>query len=266
MASESTQYLHPRATIFVLDWDDTLMPTTASDLQGGLAKTLPALVSQVDQLVAGLLKSCLKLPLSQVTILTNAEEEWVWASASFLPQTLELLRSGTIGVVSAHRRGENHCFEQWKDLMVKSLAGSYQRVLQQLRPRNLHVVAIGDCPHDLAAGRTLAQLLRNEVERTSVKTVRMKNQPTVVELIAQLRALLNTLPGLCATRGDVAGKLEMRLTESPFDMFKISLGPPEESSWVPSCPSSGATQKRESEQETAPLAEPAAKKAKLAGA
>jgi hypothetical protein len=244
-AAIEQQYLHPKATIFLFDWDDTLLPTSAVGLQGGLEKTLPALLSQVDDMVVSLLRSCLKLPCSQVTILTNADEKWVWSSASFLPQTLALLRSGVVSVVSANKRDTNQSFELWKDDMVRALAGPYEKVLERLRPRTLHVVAVGDCNHDLEAGRTLAQLLRHQVQRSSVKAVRMRSQPSIVEILAEHRAVLSALPGLCATRGDMSCTLQLRSARSPLDMFKVSMAPLEESC-LPS------KRQPEAEQSTAP--------------
>lgn len=116
-------------TLIILDWDDTLLPSTWLQQQGlqiAAGSAMPneeqkALLQRLARRVIRILRSTKQL--GQVTIVTNAEKGWVELSCSkFLPEVLPLLEG--IKIMSARSTFE-HAHPQstpmhWKRLAFRS--------------------------------------------------------------------------------------------------------------------------------------------------
>jgi len=201
------------ATVFLFDWDDTLLPTSA--LQRRPAPELAPALMELDALAEEALCRAMAIPGSQVAVLTNAEASWVRHSSACLPRLQRLLRDQRVPLVSAHRpfrqkggesqeefdrqlRQHELSSVDWKDSAVRMLARSLGECMKAQRPEALQVVTVGDREHDMEAGRTLGRLLQSDVARVCVKTVRMQERPSPAELCAELKTLCKMLPTLCA--------------------------------------------------------------------
>lgn len=211
------------STVFIFDWDDTLLPSAAlSHIEERL--WFQAL-REVDNAAARVLSIALATPQSHVQLLTNAEEGWVWTSAQHMPRVQQLLLAGKISLLSAHPHLElvpgeteeatarRRCLlkrssTEWKDIAVRErLAGPLCEAIRGTRPSSVQVLTVGDQAHDMEAGRTLAEFFRQEVQHVSVKVVRMQEKPTVLELTAELSTLATSLPALCGKAGDLVCSL-----------------------------------------------------------
>jgi len=208
------------ATVFLFDWDDTLIPSTHLEKPCDVNIEISDMLSEIDARTSRVLEAALSTPCARVVILTNAEESWVWASAKHMPRVDALLQLGNISVVSAHQPFEERVEEpqreaeyrrflhtksssEWKDGVVHQLAVSFKRSLSRMKPTSLQVVAVGDREHDLEAGRTLAKLLSSIVPTTSVKAVKMQSAPGIRDLEGELHVLGNMLPAIVSKKGDL---------------------------------------------------------------
>lgn len=248
-------------TIFLVDWDDTLLPTSALQGQCAPNETMQSMMADIDGAATQVLEAALSVRGSDVTLLTNACLDWVWTSSkSHLPQVHTILRSGRVSVVSAHRplppcpvgqAGETQAEREirqaqhtkssveWKDAKVRGplarrLRGRLERTQKQFARQQaptsdlpaFQVVAIGDATHDLEAGKTLGQLLKSPAtdEVAWVKTVQMKSAPNAPELLAQLQVLAQMLPALARRQTS----LECSMCRKPSTPPQCATKPPME--------------------------------------
>lgn len=206
------------ATVFLFDWDDTLMPSSALRRSKPCTNLrLQAALRKVDLHAAQVLTFALSVPGGRVILLTNACREWVkTSSAEHLPEVHALLKKAgrKVSLVSAYRPmpagidASTHAMmsQGWKDEAVRNLAGVLMQSFGEVHL--LQVVSVGDMPHDLEAGRTLAGLFASAGPRCYAKTVRMQISPTVPELAGQLCALAKLLPAVCEKPRDLACGME----------------------------------------------------------
>jgi len=228
------------ATMFLFDWDDTLHPTTAiSDVD---QSNLPELLREIDVAAAHALSLALAIPYSHVTLLTNAEEAWVWMTAQRMPLVQQLLLSGNIAIVSAYRplevllgeSEESTAFRrqmhesasiEWKNIAVaQRLAVPYCEALRIMQTTSVQVVTVGDRAHDMEAGRTLATFLRTEADQVFVKAVRMLERPSIPELLAETSLLGDLLASLCQQDGNVNCSLAEQMLKDPLVHQNDALG------------------------------------------
>lgn len=196
-------------SVFLLDWDDTLFPTTALSSLG--PELLDEALKAVDTTVAELLSAVLAIPNGRLIILTNANITWVYHSAAtFLPKVDALLRAqeGRVLLISAHREKSqlpevgtpayDDAIRRGKSERVRPLAATLRQVLKESQAQSLQVISIGDQPHDLAAGHALRNMICSApasiaAEESFVKTVLMKPRPAGMELVKQLDTLCRSL-------------------------------------------------------------------------
>jgi hypothetical protein len=192
-------------SIFLVDWDDTLFPTSALTACG--PEALGPAFEVIDDLIIQLLEAVLILPHSQVILLTNANIQWVYhAAKEFLPKFSKWLEAppSNMSVTSAHKPRDKsvdpqsaaHTAEvaQRKNRVVQQMSVSLQELISELKAHMVQVMSIGDTPVDLEAAHVLASAL--VAEERYVKTVFMKPKPSVAELVWQHRTLLGTLGGM----------------------------------------------------------------------
>lgn len=192
-------------SVFLLDWDDTLFPTTALTSFG--PEAIEDVVEAIDTVVAEIIESLLATAGSRVIILTNANLSWVHHCAeTFMPKVNALLRAedSQLTLMSAHRdraefpESDTAAYEdavrKSKSEAVRPLATALQQLAAESQIQSLQVVGVGDQPHDHAAAHALRGLMC--LEESFVKTVAMKPMPTAMELSRQLGTLCKSLPTL----------------------------------------------------------------------
>lgn len=182
------------ATLIILDWDDTLMPSTWLQEQGLQIVAGSALPSEEQTAVLRGVARCVIRTLRRakrvghVTIVTNAEKGWVELSCSkFLPGVFPLLEG--IKILSARSTFE-HAQPQspihWKCMAFrKEITAFFQaqsRCIETGGQRN--IVSVGDSLQERAA---LLQV--TEGRDCRAKSLKFEERPSPEQLIKQHRLL-----------------------------------------------------------------------------
>jgi hypothetical protein len=183
-------------TLIIVDYDDTLLCSSyVQQYPATTALELYPLAQAARQLLLQALAS------SEVVIVTNAHERWVYQSASqYLPSLLPLLLS--LHVVSARDRFGHVCLRnpvRWKHYAFAS-------VLQSYRPQQL--LSCGDS----FAEREVALAIAARSSHIQVKSVKLVDGPTPDQLQGQLEHLASSLPALLVQVGPVDVRLALKPT------------------------------------------------------
>mmetsp|Transcript_27978 Transcript_27978/g.80317 ORF Transcript_27978/g.80317 Transcript_27978/m.80317 type:complete len:297 (+) Transcript_27978:122-1012(+) len=196
----SSLYHQPNQTIIILDWDDTMCPSTTCMRHHGLSvlgdppvgKVARAL-EELTKEVAALLDHALQLA-EKVVIVTNAEEGWVDLSCkAWLPGLLGALEKAE--VASARSR--------WEPRGVASPAGwkakTFEDVIDKFYSRYAHqswknIISIGDAPHEREA---LSRVVRwapiPRGKRCRSKSVKFVLRPSIEQLTREIQMLRESL-------------------------------------------------------------------------
>ena len=83
-------------TIIIIDWDDTLFPTTAYRQQKISLHNLKILDNTIPKV----------LNYNNTYIVSNASNEWLYKSINMLPKTKEHIKKYKIPVISAREKYE----------------------------------------------------------------------------------------------------------------------------------------------------------------
>lgn len=192
---EAAEWSDGELFLFLIDWDDTLMATTASsevDAKQWASLEL-AVLAFLEQL----------LQLGWVVIVTNADRGWVEQSSTrYMPRVADYLQRNAIPIVSARslfevrRVASPSQAEQirWKFLaMMTTLRDTVIR--SRRRPT---LVSIGDSKVERAAVFMVASHVS---DLPPVKSIKLRRAPTIAQLETQLKQLTSALPSLTQHRG-----------------------------------------------------------------
>jgi hypothetical protein len=197
-------------TLIILDWDDTLLPSTwlqqnSLTIVGPTVPTVDqrAVLAKVSKLVIKTLRRAKRL--GQVIIITNGEKGWVELSCSkFLPGVLPLLEG--IKILSARSTFE-HAHQQspidWKRLAFLREIGTFFRAPSQFDeacPKN--TISIGDSMQE-----RIALLEATTGEEYLAKSIKFEERPSPDKLMKQHRFLRACLRPLV----DFEGSLDLCL-------------------------------------------------------
>jgi len=184
-------------TTFFFDWDDTLMASTEINMEKDEDDTnnLDRFKQLEKSAISILTEASL---LGKVFIVTNAEKGWVEHSATnYMPNLLPVLKN--IDVMSARSTHETNFPE--KPLLWKFAAFSEQ--LQKCsEEERKHIISIGDSHVERNAARAF------KTDNTLIKTIKLSERPTCLQLKRQLDLLKNCLKYVCDHKGD----LDLQLT------------------------------------------------------
>jgi hypothetical protein len=185
----------PDDTVIIFDWDDTLLCSSAINMNRWNHTHLEVLQAAVESVLR------LASRLGEVLIVTNGVDWWVDDSARrFLPSLLPLL--GTITVKSARavweRKYPGDPFA-WKREAFRELLAP--------RSRSINLVVLGDSLAEIEAANGVTPLLW---EGSMVKTVKFKEAPSADQVIGQLRSVEAELAEIVQERGSLARELVQR--------------------------------------------------------
>lgn len=191
--------------LLVLDWDDTLLPSSwiASILgdaklraSGDIHSLLPhdqLRLIAYDQKVAQFLKS--RYAEFDVFIVTNAECGWVESSAArFMSRVRQVILRLCIPVISARTLHESkfpHDMYAWKRIAFQDLVSEW---VQSQRPMrfNFHFISIGDGDTERAATLFTSNIWRECI----MKFIRLDESPSIDTLLKQVHVLHDVFPML----------------------------------------------------------------------
>lgn len=174
-------------TLIILDWDDTLFPTTwfihnNIDLNESYMKNLYiSYFIELDNVLQKLLKKLIML--GDVTVITNALIVWINTSSSVLPKTKKIMEK--INVVSA--RGN---FQGMYPNMMDWKKEAFKVAKSQ---KYINVISVGDAHYEYNA----LIGLYNKDNNTLLKSIKFMNEPEQHVLIDQLNVLYDIIPNIC---------------------------------------------------------------------
>jgi hypothetical protein len=227
-------------TVIIFDWDDTLLCTSAINAEEWTLVQL----WQLERAVEAVLR--VAMLLGETFIITNGIESWVEHSAArYIPGILPLLRS--LKVTSARAKYEpDHPGNPfiWKELAFKDLLMQRQAkaagraaswpvaktqagdstgdagqvavlgVASELEADGadeghlLNLVVLGDGDAEILAAQCLGRLLRPS---SKIKTVKFKAQPSVAELLGQLRRVVQELGQIVEAKRSLSQGLVLKV-------------------------------------------------------
>jgi len=183
----------PEQTVIVLDWDDTLCPTSAMRDLGftpyGARPVAQPRLREHSHAVVELLLAASKLS-DKVVIVTNAQEGWVEATCTaWMPELLPTLKFYEI--VSARAQWEPRGFTSpldWKKMAFSEIITSfYSRAFNETVA---NVISVGDADYEREALlQVMASRPLSKFGACRAKAVKFDERPSTERLLRQLRLL-----------------------------------------------------------------------------
>lgn len=169
-------------SIFIFDWDDTLLPTSflspggVFDIDFRLSKSDNEKLSLIEKEVTNILNNAINK--GEVYIITNADKGWVEFSASkFYPSIMGLLSK--IKIISARDEYEKKFpgeTEKWK-------IEAFLNLQKHINPNLVtNLLCFGDSIFEIKAGKILASKFREAF----IKTIKFKEAPKLDDILKQL--------------------------------------------------------------------------------
>lgn len=202
-------------TLFILDWDDTICPTTHHEVNPQCREVEASELEDHARAVDALLR--VAAGVGHVCIVTMASNAWLEESiAELLPSVGETVEELQIPVVLAKVGVPTRCMrEAFADgrspshyLKRRAMAKVIRENARSRRGGWKHIVSIGDSEaeqhalQDVMMGRAPFDR-EGGWSRCHCKTVKLKSEPTLEELTAQLRILSQWLPTIARHDGDL---------------------------------------------------------------
>lgn len=186
----------PIQTTAILDWDDTICPSTylASlglrvDDPGSLPLSLQNQLEMLEVAVINIVREALRF--GKVVVITNAEAGWVELSGRrFLPRVVHFLASHDIKIVSARTSFES----DYPDAPSSWKMAAFSQEVACMFPNDdeLNVLVLGDSMSE----RDAAHALSNRLPNSRVKTVKFVERPSIDQLMRQVQLVAQSLPDL----------------------------------------------------------------------
>ena len=218
------EYFNPQQSIIILDWDDTLCPSHWIRINRPKLQYFqpcpsdPAFKVPLDTLSDQVIKVLrASSGMSKTIILTNAQVGWVEISCrNFLPKVWPIIQELNIDIVYARASVEQdvatsreldynynaNAPQLWKERAMKdNISKFYSQYLHQSWK---NIISIGDqlCEHNACRIVALARPSTKKTCRT--KTVKLIEEPSIENLIAENQVILQWLRGLVQYDGELS--------------------------------------------------------------
>lgn len=191
---------NPTSTLIILDWDDTLFPTSwviknninLADIQNRW-KFIP-IFSELDKTLYNLIQRLKKY--GKVIIITNAMASWISDSVSILPKTAHIINS--VKILSARQlfQSEFNDMMEWKKHTFKKVISK-----EINSSKILNIISIGDAEYEY---RALIDLYNwNKKNKKILKSIKLIHSPTYNTLMDQLVVLYNAVPDICTSNSHI---------------------------------------------------------------
>lgn len=196
----AAEYHQPNQTIIILDWDDTMCPSTACMRHHGLSVLGDPPEGEVARGLHDLSLEALALLeqaaelAEKVIIVTNAEEGWVDLSCkAWLPELGPSLEKAD--VVSARSNWEPRGIASpagWKARAFEDAIDSFYSSYPNQSWKN--IISIGDAPHEREAlSRVVRWAPGGQGKRCRSKSVKLVLRPSIEQLTRELQMLRESL-------------------------------------------------------------------------
>ena len=181
--------------ITILDWDDTILPTTwlfRNYCQTGqLTEEQINILEQTQQSVYEFLQ-CVVSNSTRVIIITNAEKEWVIRSCETFFKSVYPLINEEIRIVSARDEYSNQTSidsSLWKQYTFQRVLDGYRGCMNK---KMISVFSIGDSLYERQAVMNYGK----HNDDICVKSIKMMEGPSPSQLIKQQELITKHLPSM----------------------------------------------------------------------
>ena len=169
-------------TVFLLDWDDTLMCTTfVLNRTHALSEEEEKIINSLGEVVTIFLEECKKY--GKIIIMTNSNEDWMRKTAAdFLKIRPEIFID--IKIISTRDKYLEKGIEKnkWKEIALEELFLKYGDKIQNL-------ICASDSERDIDAFKKLA----NAKNGINISSIKFKKRPSPLTLIRQIKFLIKNL-------------------------------------------------------------------------
>jgi len=225
-ASHIERWGDKEETLIIFDWDDTLCPTTHGQENPECAEQDRAQLQAHEEVVARLLRVAGEV--GHISIVSMAGTGWIERTLdNFMPGLKPLIAELNIPVTLARegvpKRDKRQAFAEGREpstylkrrTMMKVVRNFYRTSIgNETKERSWkNVVSIGDSTAEKLALQdiVLARVQRDRKGRWKdcrCKTIKLKTEPTLAELSAQLCRVAESLPALVMHDGDLDMEFE----------------------------------------------------------
>jgi hypothetical protein len=186
-------------TLIILDWDDTLFPTTWANKNNININNIPPNIKknykEYDVLLFKLLSRLLSY--GKVVIITNASLTWIHISAKIFPKTYSLILKH-IEIISARDMYQSKFpsdMYKWKKLAFCNEVGDFFN-----NKYNTHnIISIGDADYEYKALVDLYSTCNIKQNKQYLKAVKLVHAPSLDKLIDQLNVLHESAQNICTS-------------------------------------------------------------------
>ena len=165
-------------TVFILDWDDTLMCTYFISLKiHGLSVEEQNIVSNLGKVVTKFLKECSKY--GKVIIMTNSCEDWMRKTAEnylkIKPETFD-----NIQIISTRDKylKKGIAKKNWKEIELKDLINKYGDKIENL-------ICASDSDKDIDVFKNISNIKKD----INISTIKFKKKPSPLILKKEIEYL-----------------------------------------------------------------------------
>lgn len=177
-----TTFTHDE-TVFVFDWDDTLLCTSWLNQMGSDKVVTQEMTDRCTELSTTVKKVLAHARLlGRVVIITNSQKGWVEDSCSnFMPELMANIES--IPIIYAQERNSKHASPiLWKQLtFIDELKGVFNEAK--------NIISIGDGEAEQEAMRSITRIFMSLGQNVVTKSVKLIERSTPPRLIQQLNAV-----------------------------------------------------------------------------
>jgi hypothetical protein len=204
-------------TLIILDWDDTLFPTTwvtsndinIRNLNMSNSKSIISYFSQIDNELDHLLRTLLKC--GNVAIVTNAMLNWINISSNILPRTSKILANKNKGfdieIVSARGsyQSESNDPMDWKKL-------AFAQIIKNSKFKKVNnIISIGDAEYEYKALINLYdENCENQKSYKLLKSVKFVKYPSNHVLLDQIKVMQQAAVQVSTKKSHLDLKFELK--------------------------------------------------------
>jgi len=183
----------PNNTIIIIDWDDTLYPTSWT-VENGIDLADPKsrtkyikYYEDLDEHLSATLSHM--MTLGEVLIITNAALEWIELSVSVLPKTKKCLKN--IDVISARQRYQNKTkMHEWKKYTF------LEEMVKRSKNKKYHnIMSLGDAEFEHNALINLYNL--ETLPHKYLKSIKFIKSTEYMTLLEQIIIIRQHIEKLC---------------------------------------------------------------------
>jgi len=201
-SSQSSPALEHESLLMLIDWDDTLYPTTFMNEilvqrdSNSLALVRDDQIENLQRLGAltlSLMRSLIaKYGAQNLHIVTNSVDGWIAESLSYaaciapvyreLGALLDLYRIKRVSARSAHQSDKSLTPTQWKERVYAQLISDAQPQTEEYA----HILTIGDQWTDHYAAKNVVASLKTYSATPIHHAVKLKMSPTIHDLVSEM--------------------------------------------------------------------------------